>query len=1494
MIRRTQILKQPILVLLALALLATATFAITPPQETDITKNGTAEAISSPALKVAPSLETLEPGSEKAFAHSELQAFFAKHSSDWKVSVDSRNNLPHLIQGKGIPLIPGKGNNLSRQGLKVSHSGELELDDVAGLLRQFMKQNAGLVETSDQELRLDRERSLGFGPNNYLWSVEFQQFHGGVPVEGAFVFFRINHGNIVQLGANRTSSIDLDVTPAVSDREAFELAAAELGLRDDIVQRAHRGKLRIYPVLATHEGLGEFYKGGPGFGYQHRLVWQYEYLTANDHAYRILTDAHSGEILEYIDTTLYASIQGDIYPVTNTDPLVTVDFPFCSVTNSGSKVTDANGQYTYSGGTATSTLSGRYFNMNDNCGSISLSNSTDGNLDFGGSSGTDCSTPGFGGAGNTHSSRSGFYHLTNINRKAESFFTGNSWLNSTVTANMNINLTCNAFWNGSTVNFYRSGGGCANTGELAAVFLHEWGHGMDTNSGGAASDRASGEAVGDTFAFLETRDPCIGENFLSSPCNNCNTSCTGVRDMAAYSIGGLNGPARPSVVEVNSGMNCDRAFNACSSCPCTAYQGIMGYEGHCESYIASGANWDLTQMLIAEYGTEAGWSTMDNIWYGSLTPSKAAYRVASGGLCNPSASVDGCGATNWYTVYLPADDDDGNLANGTPNACRIWDAFDAHGIACGTRPTCSVVCDPQPVADAGADRTINEGDSTTLGTAAQAGHTYSWSPGGATTATINVSPTSTTNYTVTATTSCGSTNDSVTVTVIPAGSNGPQTAVYNAGLGAPACSVAGSSCDSTTLVDGRANNGPEPNQPNTLDGCADGTAGTYHSDESNDRIVVSTLDGGNFSEGDTVQIAATVYAWNTGTADTLDLYYAADANSPTWVFITSLSPAGGGVQTLNAQYTLPNGGQQAVRANFRYQGSAGSCTTGTYDDRDDLVFAVETSSGCTVNADCDNGLFCDGAEACNTGTGLCEASTAVSCEDGVSCTVDSCNEGTDSCDNVATNSLCDNGLFCDGSETCDAALGCQAGTVVSCDDGVSCTVDSCNEGSDSCDNAPDDGACDNGLFCDGSETCNAATGCETGSDPCAGGFCDEVGDICFECNVDADCDDGAFCNGAETCNAGSCQAGSDPCPGQSCDESGDICVVGGACSHNADFSAGAGGWTGDTGSCSTGDFIVGTPDSTAWQVGSGNPGQAFFTANNSGGIGTDDVDGGTCEALSPVVDCAGQAAAEVTLDYYHGQRDAGDDAGDGFTIEVLNNGSVVDTVVSIGDVTNNAAWTSVSSTVTNPGNIQVRVRATDATGGGDIVEAGIDNVTVSPTTAPVPCSTEEDFSGGIGSWTTSGTCSTGTFVAATPTQQTSTVVTQVGGDHTTGTGNALFTATNSSAGNADVDGGVCIVTSPTFSVTDASDLSVWYFHGQRDAGDDAAGDFFQLEISTDGGSTFSNLVSIGDVQNVASWTEATSTVSAGSNVVLRVQVSDGAGPGDIVEGGIDDLAICPQ
>jgi len=170
----------------------------------------------------------------------------------------------------------------------------------------------------------------------------------------------------------------------------------------------------------------------------------------------------------------------------------------------------------------------------------------------------------------------------------------------------------------------------------------------------------------------------------------------------------------------------------------------------------------------------------------------------------------------------------------------------------------------------------------------------------------------------------------------------PPGAVYDATLKAPRCSAVGSVCDSGTLLNGRGLVGNEPNRPNTINAsCADGSSGAYHVDESNDRIRVLTTDGTTFAAGKTVRIEATVWAYSSYTADKLDLYYAANAASPTWTFLTTLAPPGSGARTLSATYTLPAGSLQAVRARFRYQGSVAACGAGNYTDHDDLVFAVQ-------------------------------------------------------------------------------------------------------------------------------------------------------------------------------------------------------------------------------------------------------------------------------------------------------------------------------------------------------------------------------------------------------------------------------------------------------------------------------------------------------------------------------------------------------------------------
>lgn len=173
-------------------------------------------------------------------------------------------------------------------------------------------------------------------------------------------------------------------------------------------------------------------------------------------------------------------------------------------------------------------------------------------------------------------------------------------------------------------------------------------------------------------------------------------------------------------------------------------------------------------------------------------------------------------------------------------------------------------------------------------------------------------------------------------------------AFYDSSLKAPRCSGLTRSCDSNTLLSGRAGLGPEVNAPNSVgNSCADGTIGVFHVDESIDRLRVSSLDGGLLLPGSTARIDATVWA-NSSTSssyllDTLDLYYTTNPSNPFWTYITSLWPTHGSLSVLSTNFTIPNVGAStdiAIRGRFRSLGNEGVCIAGARTDTDDLVFSV--------------------------------------------------------------------------------------------------------------------------------------------------------------------------------------------------------------------------------------------------------------------------------------------------------------------------------------------------------------------------------------------------------------------------------------------------------------------------------------------------------------------------------------------------------------------------
>ena len=90
--------------------------------------------------------------------------------------------------------------------------------------------------------------------------------------------------------------------------------------------------------------------------------------------------------------------------------------------------------------------------------------------------------------------------------------------------------------------------------------------------------------------------------------------------------------------------------------------------------------WDLAVRDLPASGMSAAsaWQLADRLWFQS--------RKGSGGNAYNCAlpSSDGCGTNSWFHKLRVADDDDGNLNNGTPHAAAIFPAFKRHNIACGT------------------------------------------------------------------------------------------------------------------------------------------------------------------------------------------------------------------------------------------------------------------------------------------------------------------------------------------------------------------------------------------------------------------------------------------------------------------------------------------------------------------------------------------------------------------------------------------------------------------------------------------------------------------------------------------------------------------------------------------------------------------------------------------------------------------------------------------
>jgi hypothetical protein len=196
-------------------------------------------------------------------------------------------------------------------------------------------------------------------------------------------------------------------------------------------------------------------------------------------------------------------------------------------------------------------------------------------------------------------------------------------LDKGIKAKVNIKNSCNAFYDGESVNFFRASMTCQNTGLIEDVIYHEYGHhvhGSEIIEGVGAHDGAMSEGAADFLAASITGDSGMGRGFTYT-------------EEPLREIDPMGDEVRwpEDVTEI-----------------------------HSTGRIYAGALWDLRKALIQDLGTTAGVALANKIFVGTL---RRATDI-------PSSFIEA----------LATDDDDGNLENGTPNECAIRDAFGRHGL----------------------------------------------------------------------------------------------------------------------------------------------------------------------------------------------------------------------------------------------------------------------------------------------------------------------------------------------------------------------------------------------------------------------------------------------------------------------------------------------------------------------------------------------------------------------------------------------------------------------------------------------------------------------------------------------------------------------------------------------------------------------------------------------------------------------------------------------
>lgn len=475
-------------------------------------------------------------------------------------------------------------------------------------LRHFAAQNAAELDVQGLVLNWDAQRF--FADRQHVFA-SFLLSAGGTQIEAAELTFRFTDGQLASVVSKTFGAENAQLRGVTASQERAAAAA--------------RAVLGPAAVLKPETVKARYAPRPEGNRYVFEPAIQFEADSATGETFTVVAHAKRNEILSWNANTIFfdAQISGVVNQRQPRGPQATVGMPYAQVQSRTGGFWGRNSTYSANANglvqlpervVGQALLSSPRFKIQNNSGQ-NASVQVKGDVLFDGRSNS------------TLAENTTFYHLAVAQAWARPVVNPD-WFSTQVVANVNINDVCNAFWNGRTLNFFNAGErtgsngktvGCSNTGEIADVVYHEWGHGLHHNTGGIR-DRAFSEGIGDTVAQLITGSPDVGPGFFSDgrPVRNLD--------------GNYMYPPKDNEREV-----------------------------HKEGLIFGSTYYHLTQALVEKYGNEVGRATARQ-WFLKMLYTASQY-------------------TDTYEALLALDSEVSQFDVRGPNYCMINQVYARHGLA---------------------------------------------------------------------------------------------------------------------------------------------------------------------------------------------------------------------------------------------------------------------------------------------------------------------------------------------------------------------------------------------------------------------------------------------------------------------------------------------------------------------------------------------------------------------------------------------------------------------------------------------------------------------------------------------------------------------------------------------------------------------------------------------------------------------------------------------